>query len=86
MQQFGLISYAAKRAASLRSNPCLISDVNKATNTKASVRIRLEDMAEAFVILGFGGGLASLAFLVELVIRKNKEFKKSFDLFTVPHQ
>jgi hypothetical protein len=80
MQQFGLISYAAKRAASLRSNPCLISDVNKATNTKASVRIRLEDVAEAFVILGFGCGLASLAFFIELF--KNK----SFNLFTAKHQ
>lgn len=72
MQQFGLTNYADRRAASISRNRCSIADV-QTTQSKTVVRMGLKDLVGAFMILGGGIGLATLVFVIEVLI---KLFKK----------
>ncbi len=69
MQQFGLTTYADKRAASLSRNPCYISEV-KAAQSSAVVLLTLKEMTGVFLLFGVGIGIAGIAFVIELLIKK----------------
>lgn len=66
LQQFGLTTYADRRAASFSQNRCSISDVEAAQSSKV-IRMRLKDLAGVFIVLGIGMGLSVLIFLMEVL-------------------
>ena len=73
LQQFGLTNFANKLAARKSHNLCATHI--KATRT-VTVGMKLKEMADAFIVLATGIGLAVLTFIAELVYGKITKKKK----------